>query len=262
MDHLPKPLIKLDPNVCGELIHTAEVAGYAVEADAICTRITGPGLACEGGCVRLMEAHSSSHQCDEFPDWPWVQDSLFADSGWPESHGNIFRLKPQNTHGHGPSETHRRHIDELGRIDDVIGLSFDLAPQILCRIVYLRCGGHAPFSGKNLWMAEKLYPMIVTGAKQAFRQLPHPNSHTTEDLLANLSEMERQVLEKLCRCQIEREIAEVLGVSPHTIHVHVKSIYRKLMVSNHRQLLKLFDLKAQDKTDKPGWSGDNETWQE
>lgn len=57
--------------------------------------------------------------------------------------------------------------------------------------------------------------------------------------LAALSQTEKQVC-KLLRDHItEAEVARTLGRSPHTIHVHVKNIYRKLSVNSRRDLVRL-----------------------
>jgi len=60
----------------------------------------------------------------------------------------------------------------------------------------------------------------------------------TVDMLRKLSKTERSVLEHLLEAnRTEREVANTLHRSPHTIHVHVKSIYRKLNVSSRRELI-------------------------
>jgi DNA-binding CsgD family transcriptional regulator len=60
-------------------------------------------------------------------------------------------------------------------------------------------------------------------------------------LAARLSRTERRILPYLGSGVTERQIAEVVARSPHTIHVHVKSIYRKLGIGSRRQLLDLLD---------------------
>lgn len=64
----------------------------------------------------------------------------------------------------------------------------------------------------------------------------HPNIH---QLLEQLSKTEHTVLHHLLRRRTERQIAESLGRSPNTIHVHVKNIYRKLHINCRKQLFEL-----------------------
>ena len=60
------------------------------------------------------------------------------------------------------------------------------------------------------------------------------------DRLATVSRTESEVLRHLLRGGVtERQVAHAMHRSPHTIHVHVKSIYRKLSVSSRKELLRL-----------------------
>jgi DNA-binding CsgD family transcriptional regulator len=55
-------------------------------------------------------------------------------------------------------------------------------------------------------------------------------------VLAILSPRMRQTLERLVAGDSEKEVAVRLGVSPHTVHVYVKSLYRRLSVSSRGEL--------------------------
>lgn len=66
--------------------------------------------------------------------------------------------------------------------------------------------------------------------------------HTSQHIAASsrlhtLSQTERKVLGHLTNRLTERQIAERMYRSPHTIHVHVKSIYRKLDVNSRAELV-------------------------
>jgi DNA-binding CsgD family transcriptional regulator len=54
-----------------------------------------------------------------------------------------------------------------------------------------------------------------------------------------LSRRERMTLERLLRGQAEKQIAGELGLSYHTIHMHVRSIYRKFGVTTRAELMAL-----------------------
>jgi two-component system response regulator DesR len=53
-----------------------------------------------------------------------------------------------------------------------------------------------------------------------------------EDAAASLSPREREVLDLIARGSTNREIAAALHLSPHTIHEHTSTLYRKLGARN------------------------------
>lgn len=56
----------------------------------------------------------------------------------------------------------------------------------------------------------------------------------------NLRPRLRQTLERLLAGDSEKEAASRLGVSPHTVHVYVKGLYRHYGVCSRGELLALF----------------------
>lgn len=65
---------------------------------------------------------------------------------------------------------------------------------------------------------------------QAF-QKPRPSAPPDE----TLSDRERQVLDLLSHGHPEKQIADRLGISPHTVHTYIRRIYEKLHVHSHAQ---------------------------
>jgi DNA-binding CsgD family transcriptional regulator len=57
---------------------------------------------------------------------------------------------------------------------------------------------------------------------------------------ALLSPRERQTLDRLLAGDSEKQIAVHLGVSPHTVHVYVKNLYRQFDVCARGELLARF----------------------
>jgi len=55
-----------------------------------------------------------------------------------------------------------------------------------------------------------------------------------------LSPRQEQVLNVLKAGMTERQAARALGVSPHTLHSHVKAVYERLGVRSRAQLLSLW----------------------
>jgi DNA-binding CsgD family transcriptional regulator len=59
----------------------------------------------------------------------------------------------------------------------------------------------------------------------------------SEDGDPDLSPREYELLQLLASGQSNRQAAEALSLSPHTVGDHVKSIYRKLGVSNRGEAM-------------------------
>jgi len=51
-----------------------------------------------------------------------------------------------------------------------------------------------------------------------------------------LSSMEQRVCDLLMQRRTEQQVAQALGRSPNTVHVHVRNIYRKLGIRTRREL--------------------------
>ncbi len=55
--------------------------------------------------------------------------------------------------------------------------------------------------------------------------------------LPSFTAVEQQIIRLLADSQSEKEVAAELGLSPHTIHGHVKQIYRQLGISSRSELV-------------------------
>jgi len=53
-----------------------------------------------------------------------------------------------------------------------------------------------------------------------------------------LSNRQREVLGLLIRGKSEKDIAVTMQLSPHTVHVHVKAIYKRLFVRSRAELFR------------------------
>ena len=69
--------------------------------------------------------------------------------------------------------------------------------------------------------------------------LPSTSGPPPERSSPPLSPTEQRVHDLLLRRYTEKQVAEELGRSPNTVHVHVRNIYRKLAVRPRQEL---FDL--------------------
>ena len=81
-------------------------------------------------------------------------------------------------------------------------------------------------------------PASVNSAVSTFMAASPPTgAHAS---LASLSEAQRRVLDLLLTGLAEKEVASRLEISPHTVHNHVKEIYRRMGVNSRPELLALF----------------------
>lgn len=94
-------------------------------------------------------------------------------------------------------------------------LKDDESIQIETAIIDL-AGGGAPIS-----------PSIARHLMKHFRP--------EEQLLEKLTKREQQVLQKVAKGYTTQEIAEMEGLSYHTVATHVKNIYRKLSVNSRAE---------------------------
>ncbi|HEV7302159.1 MAG TPA: helix-turn-helix transcriptional regulator [Tepidisphaeraceae bacterium] len=72
--------------------------------------------------------------------------------------------------------------------------------------------------------------------------LYHPNggASASHPEIDGLTERQRQTLDRLLAGDSEKEAAAALGLSPHTVHVYVKSLYRTFQVNTRNELLAKF----------------------
>lgn len=73
-------------------------------------------------------------------------------------------------------------------------------------------------------------PAIARKVAQYFQALPDASPG-----LGRLTDREREVLDHVARGRINKEIADRLGISPHTVDNHIRRIYEKLHVNNRTE---------------------------
>jgi DNA-binding NarL/FixJ family response regulator len=78
-------------------------------------------------------------------------------------------------------------------------------------------------------------PNIARLVVQAFHRSPAPKDPTFE-----LSPREREILELLAKGFLQKEIADQLGISFHTVQTHTARIYEKLQVRSRAQAVAKF----------------------
>ncbi|MEM7143839.1 MAG: response regulator transcription factor [Verrucomicrobiota bacterium] len=74
-------------------------------------------------------------------------------------------------------------------------------------------------------------PDVAGRVLTLFNQLADTKPAQTEDY--GLSDREKQILEQMAQGLVNKEIADVLDISPHTVVNHLRSIYAKLHVNTN-----------------------------
>ncbi|MDE0858716.1 MAG: response regulator transcription factor [Akkermansiaceae bacterium] len=74
-------------------------------------------------------------------------------------------------------------------------------------------------------------PQVADRVLTLFNQLAEAKSPPPPDY--GLSPREKQILEQMAQGLVNKEIADVLGISPHTVINHLRSIYTKLHVNTN-----------------------------
>jgi len=104
----------------------------------------------------------------------------------------------------------------------------DTDPAELARAIRAARDGGVPISPKAAAQLLRAFREQAASAPSAASR-----SAGVEDF--GLTSRERETLETLARGFTQREAAQILGVSPHTIVSHVKAIYQKMAVNSRSE---------------------------
>lgn len=234
------------------MLSSALLVGYMIEGDAICIRIEDSlnnnesagtyHLQRPGQCARLQMMRTRLRG----------DDSPFDEQLFSQSRGDLYLIASDLDKSRVLHEKFTP-LEGLGAAVDAMNLRFQLNPHAACSIIYLRCGDNNPFSDTDAQTLERLLPAIQKDTRYSYhRSQRDPDRPETvgpafgpakpidiKQLSDRLSKTESVVLEHLLSPQTERDIAASMNRSPNTIHVHVKSIYRKLAITSRRELKEL-----------------------
>lgn len=253
----------------GSLVHVITLSTSSLAADLGAIRLFGVG----GGTPSPASTAAARRDCPQNPDRPAYVNHLrlrlpqawdAAMQEWPFSHDSIFEFfmrrnirdgafRPREFFTDQEFSTRRffRVLEPQAEVVDSYCLTFPVRDQVWAMLLYLRAKPSNEFTPGDASLLQRLKPAMAGAVRGAFLEnlqiasnegVATPRAANQSDvahLLATLSKTEYEVCELLRTNATERQVAIELGRSPHTIHVHVKNIYRKLAVNSRRDLVRL-----------------------
>lgn len=265
---------RLDSAVFASLLQVVELAIPATSADAGAGRIydakEGPWTYVSAGRLGVPRQHEPIVH-----EWPIEQRSVFGRLGAHPPRQALFRPR-EVLRDPAPADQLFGPIEAHHHVADALAAPIRLSDEAWCLLMLFRCGCNPPFQPEEERRIHHMHDRFVRALRRGYeieRAAQHtdvrachaPTAPTADTpppadgqpdaaatagpvgseneaaLLARLSATERRVLEYLRRQYTERQVGEHMERSPHTIHVHVKNIYRKLVISSRKQLLELFE---------------------
>jgi DNA-binding CsgD family transcriptional regulator len=235
---------RLNSTLYGALVQAVEVAGRAVEADLAAGRVFNCPTGDTASYVTSARHVTGRRHHGELDEWPRDDDSLFAFVRDRSIRDGVFRPRDLMDELEFSRGRFFHRIETHCPVNDAFCVCFEMIGDAWCTLSFLRCGSSAAFEERHLNSIERFQPTLAQRVTEGYRQEIRPTAAATplspSEMLAKLSQTERQVLSFIRSDHTERAIGEKMRRSPHTIHVHVKNIYRKLGVRSRKQLLNLF----------------------
>ena len=247
---------RLESAVYGSLIHAAAVSTPIVQADACAVRLFETPKGVPASYATLNGRSLNPDAVEALKAWPTRENSVFEYVTNERLTDNAFGLQWVLDRAQNQSQDFLYPLESYETVVDAYCITFEVSGPAWGMIAYLRLAPNQPFKNRETQSLKQLKPaltrVIQTGYKREIGiYLPHfnnrdgthvtPSHMTTANLLAKLSHTERLILKYLRSDDTERQIAATIHRSPHTVHVHVKNIYRKLGVNSRRMLVSLFD---------------------
>ena len=126
------------------------------------------------------------------------------------------------------------NVNELrrkGRLDDCIYSHFRLNESGRAMgIAFHRPWGDTPFTERERGIVD-----LIHRSQPLYSPVFSPDRDNRD-----IPPRQQQVLAELKEGRREKEVAAKLGLSPETVHVHIKAIYRRFAVNSRAELLSLW----------------------
>jgi len=179
---------------------------------------------------------------EDYADGPFLLDPFFrlVEEGRRSGCYRLHDIAPDHFRR---SEYFRIHYGRTG-IGEEIGVFFDIGGGFTGVTSFGRWDSSPPITRADLDMLRALEPAI--GALCAghwsnlhARREPPPRRMTHPDF-ENLTQREREIVTMVLRGHSTESIAMQLSISPGTVKIHRKNIYRKMKVSTQAELFAAF----------------------
>ncbi len=182
---------------------------------------------------------------DDYADGPFLLDPFFrlAEEG---RRSGCFRLNDVAPDHFRRSEYFRVHYGRTG-IGEEIGVFFDPGGGITGVTSFGRWDTSPPITASDLGILRALEPAIgalcaghwsnLHGRREPPRFQARGTAHPD---FRNLTLREREIVTMILRGHSTESIAMQLGISPGTVKIHRKNIYRKMQVSTQAELFAAF----------------------
>lgn len=180
------------------------------------------------GDIRVTASHASAEQALAQTDWAGT-DILLADINLPEMSGIELIQRVHPLHPDLSILVYTVHEDRARVLDAIRAgacgyLIKGSSPQELIAALHEIYEGGAPMSPR------------IARAVLAELRLEEPPPEGQED--GRLTLRETDILKRLECGQSYKEISADLRVSTHTVHTHIKSIYRKLQAHSKAEAIR------------------------
>jgi DNA-binding NarL/FixJ family response regulator len=211
---------------------------FIVEDDAIVRASLIERLGHEADMQVVGEASSLGAALDALGDAASLGDVVLVDLGLPDGSG-LELIEALRRRGGDDKVLVFTVFGDRKTISDALAVGADgfilkdSGPADLASAIRAAREGGVPISPKAAAQLLRAFreaapPPPVPAAAAAAAEAAPANDY-------GLTTRERETLETLARGFTQREAAEILGVSPHTIVSHVKAIYQKMAVNSRSE---------------------------
>lgn len=218
------------PRLCRNVTVGPTFEAMRDRPDSVLHRILGAGepavRAIVPKALQQLKTPRVLHIGREFAGEQWLdrmREQVLAPHGWKDLIVGVWASSPD--HLVGVAVMQRKGLPPLGEEHKpLVALMLRAAAPMVDAEVF---GESAP----------------VRRRKRSGKE-PHRTSHVARPAdwqrIASLSGRQRDVLGLLVRGMSEKQVAQELGLSAHTVHTHVKALYGDLDVSSRGELLAMF----------------------
>ena len=241
---------RLDSALYRALVASLAVTGQGFGAQLAVARLFDAPTVAYPACLLPLTFAADMQAVRALEPWSGSDDAAPAWAAQRQFRDGSARMTDWEIEGDRQFAARFAAVAQHQRVVDAACLSFAVEDRAWCALVLIRCGNAEPFTDMDLLKLERFKPAVARLVRRGLqRELNLARAQqadsdrrraSTSELLALLSKTERQILHYLNTSATERQIATAIHRSPHTIHVHVKNIYRKLGVRSRKQLAALF----------------------